>query len=77
MQEIRRLRENYNDNFQELLHRLHARFGEDPLRMWERKAAEGLLYDRAQFGGMRAALATNGVSVRTRQLRDYQTLVQV
>ena len=80
MKQIINLRKRYAHDFSELLERLHATYGEEPLGMWEKTSASSLLHDPVMagtFGGIRASLATKGVRVRAHQARDQLSLVQV
>jgi hypothetical protein len=72
--QIQALRANYAHDFGRLLERLSARYGEEPLSVWEKRLSEPFLFGNrtaAQeegFGGMLAGMATKGTRVRARQV---------
>ena len=85
MAQIQALRLNHNDDIEALFEKLHGKYGEDPLEMWEKQAAAPLLSKSgsagdvvAAYGGMEATLMNAaGATLRSRQLRHHATLLQV
>ena len=66
-----------------LFEKLHGKYGQDPLELWEKQAAAPLLSkggadEVSAYGGMEATLMNAaGAALRSRQLRHHATLLQV
>lgn len=83
MGQIQALRKNHNDDHEALFEKLHGKYGQDPLELWEQHEAAPFLSQAggksaSAYAGMDATfINAGGVALRTVQLLDHASILQV